>query len=398
MNDQSTSNDALYQLQCIGSLSEITAEQWNALFPADYPFTQYAFLAALEQGDSVGEPTGWLPQHLLLWCDQRLIAAVPAYLKTHSYGEYLFDWSIAEAYQQHGLNYYPKLVLAIPFTPAEGPRVGWCSSVPSQQVMAMLDAGIQQLLKQRQLSHVQCLYPDPAQQALWLDRGYWQRHDVQFQWLNKDYQCFNDFLAALTSRKRKQIRKERQRVAEQGIVIKTLHGPQLDEVFWQQFVLFYQQTYLKRSGHRGYLTAETFQQWGQQLSDVIVVFAAYKDHQLIAASLCFYSQQTLYGRYWGCAHECDFLHFETCYYSGIDYCISQQLASFDAGAQGEHKLQRGFEPVVRSGFYRYQPSPLNAAIQRYCVDEQHMLERYMISALQQLPYREPPSNPQLVAD
>ncbi|MCH8537921.1 MAG: GNAT family N-acetyltransferase [Alkalimonas sp.] len=387
MNDQNICNEVICQLQCVSSLAEVKADEWDALFPTDYPFTRHAFLRALEQGGSVGGQTGWLPQYLLLWREQRLIAALPAYLKLHSYGEYLFDWSIAEAYQQHGLDYYPKLVLAVPFTPAEGPRVGLCAKESRSQLMAQLDAGLQQLVGRYQLSNVQCLYPESAQQHLWTERGYWQRYDVQFQWLNRGYQSFADYLATMTSRKRKQIRKERSRVAEQGLVMKTLHGAELDEAFWQQFVLFYQQTYLKRSGHRGYLTADTFRRWGQQMSDSIVVFAAYHQQQLIAASLCFRSEHTLYGRYWGCAAEYDFLHFEACYYAGIDYCIAHQLASFDAGAQGEHKLQRGFEPVLRSGFYRFQPSPLFAAIERYCLDEQQMLKRYMEDAKLQLPYR-----------
>ncbi|MDP4536781.1 GNAT family N-acetyltransferase [Alkalimonas collagenimarina] len=387
MNAQQTANETPYQLKCVGSLTEIAAEAWNALFPADYPFTQHAFLLALEQGGSIGRKTGWLPQYLLLWREHTLIAAMPAYIKLHSYGEYLFDWSIAEAYQQHGLGYYPKLVLAIPFTPAEGPRIGLHADTSGQQVMGLLQAGMQQLVERYQLSNVQCLYPDPKQQSWWAEQGYLQRYDVQFQWLNNGYKSFSDFLAAFTSRKRKQIRKERARVAEQGISIRTLQGTELDDAFWQQFVRFYQQTYLKRSGHLGYLTADTFQRWGQHMRDSIVVFAAYHQQQLIAASLCFRSEQTLYGRYWGCAAEYDFLHFETCYYAGIEYCIAHQLAKFDAGAQGEHKLQRGFEPVLRSGFYRFQASPLSAAIERYCLDEQQMLKRYMDDAKQQLPYR-----------
>ncbi len=382
------------QLQWLDSISKVEAADWNALFPPDYPFTRHEFLQALEAGGSVGQSsgrqTGWLVQHFVLWQEDQLIAAVPAYLKLHSYGEYLFDWSFAEAYQNYGLDYYPKLLLAIPFTPAEGPRLGLAAGVDKAQLLQWLQQGVSQLNKVLPLSHLQCLYAEPGDQQAFRDAGFIERFDVQFLWANQNFQHFDDFLAVLTARKRKQIRKERAAVTEQGIVLKTLSGADLDLAFWQQFYGFYCSTYQKRSRHNGYLTADTFRLWGQTMAKKIVVFAAFADEKMLAASLCFQSETSLYGRYWGCAEDFNFLHFECCYYSGIDYCIRQGLQFFDAGAQGEHKLQRGFAPVLRHGFYRFtekaQHKAINEAIARYCLQEQRALVLYQQEAEDSLPF------------
>ncbi|GAA0664148.1 GNAT family N-acetyltransferase [Rheinheimera tangshanensis] len=384
----------MMQLQWLDSISKVKAADWNALFPADYPFTRHEFLQALESGGSVGSSsgrqTGWLVRHFVLWQEDQLIAAVPAYLKLHSYGEYLFDWSFAEAYQNYGLEYYPKLLLAIPFTPAEGPRLGLAAGMDKAQLLQWLQQGVGQLNQLLPLSHLQCLYAEPDDQQAFRDAGFVERFDVQFLWSNQGFQSFNDFLAVLTARKRKQIRKERATVAEQGVVLKTLSGADLDFAFWQQFYGFYCDTYQKRSRHNGYLTAETFRLWGQTMAKRIVVFAAFADEKMLAASLCFQSETSLYGRYWGCAEDFNFLHFECCYYSGIEYCIKQGLQFFDAGAQGEHKLQRGFAPVLRHGFYQFtekaQHKALNEAIARYCLQEQKALEQYRQEAELSLPF------------
>ncbi len=384
----------MMQLQWLDSISKVKAADWNALFPADYPFTRHEFLQALESGGSVGSSsgrqTGWLVRHFVLWQEDQLIAAVPAYLKLHSYGEYLFDWSFAEAYQNYGLDYYPKLLLAIPFTPAEGPRLGLAAGMDKAQLLQWLQQGVGQLNQLLPLSHLQCLYAEPDDQQAFRDAGFVERFDVQFLWSNQGFQSFNDFLAVLTARKRKQIRKERATVAEQGVVLKTLSGADLDFAFWQQFYGFYCDTYQKRSRHNGYLTAETFRLWGQTMAKRIVVFAAFADEKMLAASLCFQSENSLYGRYWGCAEDFNFLHFECCYYSGIEYCIKQGLQFFDAGAQGEHKLQRGFAPVLRHGFYQFtekaQHKALNEAIARYCLQEQKALEQYRQEAELSLPF------------
>jgi uncharacterized protein len=393
----------------IPAIAQLDAAEWDNLFDSDYPFCQYAFLHALEQGGSVNVSavsdvetnanelnTGWLVQHLTLRHNDKLIAVMPAYIKLHSYGEYLFDWQFAKAYQQYGLTFYPKLINAIPFTPTEGPRIAVARGYDKAAILAAFSQGIQQLTERLSLSQFQVLYPNTAEQQLYRQLAcpngsqpsrYHERLDVQFQWHNRDYTNFDDFLQQLTSRKRKQIRQERNRVAEQGVMIKVLTAEQLNPQFWQQFYQFYATTYLKRSGHQGYLSQETFLHWGSTMAKQIVVFAAEYQGEMVAAALCFRDSQHLYGRYWGCKAEFDRLHFECCYYAGIDYCIEHKLTMFDAGAQGEHKVQRGFEPVIRSGFYQFQPNALTSAIEHYIVQEQAAVTEYFQQVQQQLPFK-----------
>jgi len=349
----------------------------------------------LEQGGSVDSSarseqhhTGWQSLHLVVRDNGHIVAIMPGYLKLHSYGEYLFDWQFAQAYQQHGLQFYPKLINAIPFTPAQGPRLAIAPGYNRNDILATVLQEVRQLRTELKLSQFQTLYNDATEQTAWHALGLLQRFDVQFQWRNKGYDQFEDFLGALTSRRRKQIRNERAKVAGQGIRLKVLLGSELDEAFWQQFYRFYAATYAKRSGHQGYLTLQTFQLWGRELADQIVVFAAFYADKLVAASLCFFSEATLYGRYWGCEAEFDRLHFECCYYQGIEYCIKHKLHYFDAGAQGEHKLQRGFEPVMRSGFYDINTTVLSAAIVQYCRKEQSQLQQYAHQAAALLPFAE----------
>lgn len=356
------------------------------MFNSGYPFTQYDFLLALEQGGSLGPQRGWLPQYVAVHDNSdKLIAIMPWFKKTHSYGEYLFDWAFAEAYERYGFQYYPKLINAIPFTPCQGPRLATAESVNAADVLPVIESA---LMQEHDVSNLQCLYVEPNVSEALAEEGWWQRFDIQFLWQNRNYSSFDDFLGALVSRKRKSIRKERQKVSEQNVEMRTWHGNELTADFWHQFIVFYQRTYLKRSGHGGYLSPATFELWGKLLAEHIVVFAAYRNDQMVAASLCFKSENTLYGRYWGCQEELEFLHFEACYYRGIDYCINHNLNYFDAGAQGEHKLHRGFEPVLREGFYRFTPSPLNDAIEQYCRDESTALREHLKTLRTYLPYKD----------
>lgn len=378
-------------LRFISSLNDISAAAWDALFPTDYPFTRHAFLAALEQGGSVDGKSGWHSQHLTLWQDDLLIAAVPGYVKTHSYGEYLFDWQIAEAYQQYQLAFYPKWIAAIPFTPVTGPRLGLHQDYTDSQILPLISTFLQEALKQKHFSCVQWLYPEPNLSQQLAEQGFWLRHDVQFLWYNRSYSQFSDFLATLTSRKRKQILKERDGC--QSVIVKTLAGTEISKQDWQQIIRCYQATYLKRSGHSGYISAASFQHIASKLSQQLVVFAAFlpeQPEQIVAASLCFVSNNTLYGRYWGTLIDQDLLHFELCYYQGIDYCIAHGLQYFDAGAQGEHKLKRGFEPIMRYGAYAFADTPLADAIKNYFTQETKHLESYMANAAQALPYKSLP--------
>ena len=367
------------------TIVDVPQAEWDALFGLDYPFTRYDFLLALEQGGCLGPQRGWVPQYVVVR-DQydALVAIMPWFKKTHSYGEYLFDWAFAEAYERYGFQYYPKLVNAIPFTPCAGPRLAIADGISASDVLPSIESA---LVNAHKVSNLQCLYVSPELSQALSNEGWWQRFDIQFLWQNRNYKHFDDFLAALVSRKRKSIRRERRQVTEQGITLRAIEGNALNDEFWQQFTLFYQRTYLKRSGHGGYLTPTALRLWGEKLADAIVVFAAYRGDQLVAASLCFKSDDTLYGRYWGCMEELEFLHFEACYYQGIDYCIAHGLGYFDAGAQGEHKLHRGFEPILREGFYRFMTSPLNDAVSRYCEQERSVLRQNLQQLQAYAPYK-----------
>lgn len=389
------------QLKWLSSLTQVTAQQWDALFANDkphaYPFCRHAFLLALEQGGSVGSAhhtskhnRGWYSQHLTLWQDNILLAAVPGYIKSHSYGEYLFDWQIAEAYQQHKLAYYPKWIAAIPFTPATGPRLGVLSADLADSLVPLVCTAIKQRVTANDFCSAQWLYTTAPLQHKLTKQGFLARHDVQFLWQNSGYKQFDDFLQQLTARKRKQIRHERNQT--NGFSIKTLHGNELSAVHWQAVIRCYQATYLKRSGHHGYISPQSFIALAETMADSIVVFAAFNgetEQDIIAAALCFKSADTLYGRYWGTLIDAEHLHFELCYYQGIEYCIKHGLRYFDAGAQGEHKLKRGFEPVMRYGSYLFADTPLNGAITAYFQQETEHLKAYRASAMQALPYKKP---------
>lgn len=383
------------QIKWLNSLMQLCPLQWDVLFTADgdYPFCRHAFLLALEQGGSVDGKTGWHSQHLTLWQHDTLVAAVPGYIKQHSYDEYLFDWQIADAYRQFSLPYYPKWVAAIPFTPATGPRLGILpalteDAISFDTILTLICDTLKQALATRQFYSVQWLYPGDALHKKLLQQGFLARHDVQFLWPNQAYQSFDDYLNQLNSRKRKQVRQER--TAASSLKLVTLSGSELSPQHWQGIIDCYQATYLKRSGHHGYISGESFYQLWQTMSQALVVFAAVsadKDEQILAMALCFKSQDTLYGRYWGALINADKLHFELCYYQGIDYCIKHGLSYFDAGAQGEHKLKRGFEPVTRYGNYLFADTPLSSAIADYFRQEAGQLALYSARALQALPFK-----------
>uniref|UniRef100_UPI0040485880 GNAT family N-acetyltransferase n=1 Tax=Rheinheimera sp. TaxID=1869214 RepID=UPI0040485880 len=397
------------QLKWLNSLTQVSPQQWDALFTNDNndknPFCRHSFLLALEQGGSVGagaalHHSGWQSQHLTLWQDDVLLAAVPGYIKSHSYGEYLFDWQIADAYRQYQLPYYPKWIAAIPFTPVTGPRFGVLSCDLTDSLLPHICAALKQRLAAQDFCSVQWLYSGAQLQQRLTDQGFLARHDVQFLWHNAGYRQFDDFLQQLDGRKRKQLRKERSKTA--GFTLKTLHGDELSTAHWQAVIRCYQATYLKRSGHRGYISEQSFMALAQMMPGNIVVFAAFagpsEEHNtesipectaesMIAAALCFKSGDTLYGRYWGALIDAEHLHFELCYYQGIEYCIQHGLRYFDAGAQGEHKLKRGFAPVMRYGSYLFAETPLNGAITAYFQQETAHLQAYSTKAMQALPYK-----------
>jgi predicted N-acyltransferase len=321
------------------SVGMFPADEWDALAGGN-PFMSHTFLSALEDSGSVGPGTGWSPAPITINADDgRLIAALPAYLKMHSQGEYVFDHSWADAWQRAGGNYYPKLQIAAPFTPATGPRLLLADPVLGVPLLRAAE----QLCEANGLSSAHATFIDPGQLPLFESAGWLLRSDIQFHWHNRGYASFEAFLAALSSRKRKAIRKERE-AAQDGVTIKALRGDQILPGHWDAFWLFYQDTGSRKWGHP-YLTREAFTLLGDRMGDAVLLVLAFDGDQPIAGALNFIGSDALYGRYWGAAVERPFLHFELCYYQAIDIAIALGLSRVEAGAQGPHKLARGYEPV-----------------------------------------------------
>ncbi|MFC0710303.1 GNAT family N-acetyltransferase [Azorhizophilus paspali] len=368
----------------LARLSDLPASDWDALLPKSQPFLRHAFLSTLEDSGSIGAGTGWQPAHRLFYEDAgRLLAALPAYVKTHSYGEYVFDWAWADACQRAGIRYYPKLLCAVPFTPVGGARL-----LGETQAAGMLLDALSDELRERGLSGLHVNFTDPAADALLASREGWlQRLGCQFHWFNRDYRDFQDFLDALASRKRKQLRKEREQVAGQGIAFEWREGHQLDEAEWDFVHACYANTYRVR-GQAPYLTRRFFSLLAERMPEAIRVVLARRGGRPVAMAFSLIDGDSLYGRYWGCLAEFDRLHFETCFYQGIEYALAQRLGRFDAGAQGEHKLIRGFEPVItRSWHYLLHPG-LRQAVADFLRQEEVGVLAYADEARGQLPFRQ----------
>ncbi|MDO5620199.1 MAG: GNAT family N-acetyltransferase [Paracoccus sp. (in: a-proteobacteria)] len=336
------------------AISDIPAADWDHLAGTN-PFTSHRFLAALETSGSVGEDTGWLPAHLSATLDGHLAGVAPLYLKTHSQGEYIFDHAWADAYTRAGGDYYPKLQCAIPFTPATGPRL----LSPDPDVQIALLRGMAQVARNADLSGVHVTFCTESEAALAAPAGFLPRVTEQFHWENRGYNSYDDFLAALSSRHRKALRKERARAQSFGGSIRSLTGEDLRPAHWDAFWRFYQDTGSRKWG-RPYLTRAFFDAIHQTMRDDILLVLAERDGQPIAGALNFIGPDALYGRYWGCLEHHPDLHFELCYHQAIDWAIAHQIPRVEAGAQGDHKLARGYTPapihslhwVADPGFYR----------------------------------------------
>jgi predicted N-acyltransferase len=370
------------------TLASIDPVEWDSIAGDDYPFLRHRFLLGLEETGCTTADSGWQPCHVVLRRGTAVIAVMPMYLKSHSYGEYVFDWSWADAWHRSGLNYYPKLVSAIPFTPATGPRLCIGADEDKEAITKTVLQAIQELASKRDISSWHVLFPDQTVSEQLLNLGMHQRIATQFHWFNADYETFDDFLATFNSRKRKNLRRERQRVVEQGLRLETRTGDEISAGHWQQFHTFYQLTYAKRSGHGGYLTREFFTQTAAAMGDQVVMVLAYHGDTPVAGALYFRSSDTLFGRYWGCEHEFDCLHFEACYYQGIEYCIANGLQRFDPGAQGEHKIQRGFHPVQTYSNHWIADPQLSAAVGDFTRREVDHVEAYREQAATLLPFKQ----------
>lgn len=324
-----------------GSVGELPAGEWDALGGQENPFLSHAFLSALEDSGSVGPGTGWQPAPIVLEDDTgRLVGALPSYAKGHSQGEYVFDHSWADAWHRAGGHYYPKLQIAVPFTPATGPRL----LLTDERFAAPLLAAAERVCAGNGFSSAHATFVDPAQLALFEQAGWLPRSDIQFHWANRGYGSFDDFLASLSARKRKAIRKEREG-AVQGLEIRRLTGADIRPEHWDAFWIFYQDTGARKWG-TPYLTRAAFDLIGERLADRIILVLAFDGAEPIAGALNFIGTDALYGRYWGATREVRFLHFELCYYQAIEAAIVLGLDRVEAGAQGGHKLARGYEPVT----------------------------------------------------
>ncbi|NVK21550.1 MAG: N-acetyltransferase [Kangiellaceae bacterium] len=358
-------------LKPVTSIQNIEQEQWNALHlssDSDNPFSDYRFLLALEQSQSISAETGWQPFHLAFWCEDELIAVMPSYIKNHSYGEFVFDWSWADAYQRHEIAYYPKLLTAIPLTPISGARL--LSKGLTQQQAAKIREAIFVLCHQHNFSSWHINFVKPGQLSLFEHKNILKRYDLQFHWHNQNYRTFDDFLTQLKPKKRKNIRQERRKVKEQGWIFKWLTGVQATNSDWQLFYRMYQDTFDKK-GNWAQLKEEFFKQVASLMPEQVLLLFAYQQGNPKAGAFFMRSDKVLYGRYWGALEKSSCLHFETCYYQGIDYAIKHGLEVFEPGAQGQHKLARGFIPVSTFSCHFIEHAAFREAIEVFLQQEDH---------------------------
>jgi hypothetical protein len=375
------------KIRFLKQLDEIDPQAWNRLVSGNDPFLKHEFLAALERHHCVGAESGWLPQHIAVYSDSgTLIGATPLYLKQNSYGEFVFDWSWAEAYQRHGLAYYPKLVCAIPFTPLTGQRLLVAATADHDAVRTALTTATIELAQQHHASSAHWLFTTPAERDLLQQQGMALRLGCQYHWHNRGYESFDHYLEQFSSRKRKNILKERRQVQEMGVTFRILHGHEVTAAEWRLFHHYYCALYDRKWGVPS-LTLGFFEEIGRTLAEQVVLVLAYRHGGCIAAALNLRSDETLYGRHWGCRDQLPALHFEACYYQGLEYCIANGLQRFEPGAQGEHKIARGFLPTATWSAHWIAHPEFRQAIAQFCRTEWTEMERQM-AALQQLsPFR-----------
>jgi hypothetical protein len=368
-------------LQITDSITDINSADWDVL-AGDMPLLSHAFLAALETSGSVGDGSGWQPSHLLVFDHEQPVGAMPLYLKNHSYGEYVFDWAWADAYARNGLQYYPKLLSAIPFTPITSQRLLTAKS----EVQDLMIKALMQMMDKQQLSSVHMLFPDESCAEAFDRAGWLKRHGVQFRWQNQNFDNFDAFLNTLSHDKRKKIRQERKKVVASGIVCKPIKGADITSEQWAFFYRCYENTYFE---HRSspYLTPAFFQQIGAAMPQNILLILAYVDNEPVAAALNIYHQTTLYGRYWGAVKYVPNLHFELCYYQAQEFCIAENIQYFEGGAQGEHKLARGFKPRPTCSYHKIAHPQFARAIEDFVRRESEGVDAYTNELEERAPFK-----------
>lgn len=375
-------------VEVCASLAEVPAADWDACAGPDNPFLSHAFLSSLEESGSVRAETGWLPQHLLVRDEDRsLVAAMPLYLKGHSQGEYIFDYAWAHAYENAGGQYYPKLLSAVPFTPVPGPRMLTRAAPDANLAIRYLVSAMAQLTERHGASSLHVNFLEKGQADILEQSGFLIRHGHQFHWRNDGYGNFDDFLAALSSRKRKAVRKERRAVAEAGLSTRAVTGDAITPDLWDAFYAFYTDTYDRKWGGP-YLTREFFDLLHARMRDRVALMLAFdSSDRPIAGALNLIGGDALYGRNWGCVADYKFLHFELCYYMAIDFAIDRGLGRVEAGTQGEHKIQRGYMPVTTFSAHLLPDPGFRDAVARF-LEGERAHEAQLRDALSDMgPYR-----------
>ena len=355
------------------SVDQIGEVSWRRLEPPNFPFASYKYLNALEKTSCVGVDTGWQPYYFTCWKDTLLEGAILTYLKTDSYGEYIFDFAWANAYHQNKVSYYPKLLAAIPFTPATGPKILLSTKGSDEVTLCLLEA-IETFSKENHLSSVHALFLEKDELPSFEKAHYKIRHSYQFHWQNNDYKNFQSFLSDLKSKRRKEIIRERNQVAKAGLKISVLTGAQLTENHADVMYRFYLDT-IHKMGGQAYLNKAFFKDVFENMRDqIVLVLAQNSQDQFVAGALNFNSQEKLFGRYWGCLTDYKALHFELCYYQTIEFAIAQKIKIFEAGAQGEHKFQRGFLPALTYSAHKIADPRFRDAISNFIDDEKKQID------------------------
>ncbi|GAB6070161.1 GNAT family N-acetyltransferase [Thiomicrorhabdus hydrogeniphila] len=402
MNTQNkTSINDDYRIEYHQQISQISAQEWNRLVEKNHPFLQHEFLNALEKHQCVSEKYGWIPHHIAIYdTNNQLVAAMPLYEKHNNYGEFVFDQAWENAWNSIGLPYYPKLVSATPYTPVLGQRFlmdGSLKLAKQKQLFTLLFHSATDFCTQQNMSGTHILFSKPEHQA-WLNEfndniepnqpkePLYIRHDCQFHWQNQNYQEFDDFLEQLKPKKRKNIKQERAAIQKTGITFRVLNGHQASEKDWQDFDFFYQKTFIEKWSTPT-LNLAFFKEIGQTMPDNIVLVLADDKNECIAGALMFQSDTHLYGRHWGAAKEVKHLHFETCFYQGIDYAIQHGLQIFEPGAGGEHKIARGFSPVKMQSAHWLTVNPFEQGIQQFIQEEEQIIEQYYQDCTAHSPYK-----------
>ncbi|MBT8635022.1 GNAT family N-acetyltransferase [Polynucleobacter paneuropaeus] len=377
---QTEFNDTPYRLVLIDRLSQVSPEQWDALLPAHAgPFLRHAFLSALEETECVGAKTGWQITHLIAKDQQdRLVGAIPLYLKQHSYGEFVFDWAWAEAYHQLGKSYYPKVLSAIPFTPVQGARILVKEGEQAKVIQELLITGLKSIALENDLSSVHILFPSGNEIQLLVDHDFMLRDSVQFHWQNQAYKSFEQFLEALNKKRRKNIRHERAQVQEELVEFQHIPGEQSTPEDWKFFYDCYAQTYLEHHSSP-YLNPEFFLKFSKAMPNHLHLIIASQGGNRIASSLLVVdkAESKAYGRYWGALKYIPCLHFETAYYQALEYCISEGIQTFEGGAQGEHKMARGFMPQTLQSAHWLANPQFSQAVKHFLTRERAGMAAYV---------------------